>query len=278
MYYIQIEYLEEKDGSLQHAGASSGYTIQLGHECHGVYYLGTSESGVYSGLTTSNPAEVVFEMLFSLSLIREYGAISLCGRVYTMNLDSGGTIVSGKRTPIASKIQFDSPVVVETGTFADGRKAAMNILVSDKKPVPERPEIASGIELITTLLVDGKGYTTSTNSCSILKDTFVVNTAFGRTSSNGDPQYSTYEVRIQLGPTNTGGGALTSRRLVLDRRYVIDTSSFYGQEFDSDLVYTSQYIKDIEYRKGRVVRLVFPPDSPSVLGFDIEDTLTIVPE
>ncbi len=51
-----------------------------------------------------------------------------------------------------------------------------------------------------------------------------------------------------------------------------------GDEFSADVVYASKYTKDIEIVLGKMLKLVFPPDTPSVRGFDIEDTLIIVPQ
>ena len=62
------------------------------------------------------------------------------------------------------------------------------------------------------------------------------------------------------------------------RTYTIDTLHYAHAAFSADVVYTSHYTKDIEIVPGKMLKLIFPSDTPSVRGFDIEDTLIIVPQ
>jgi hypothetical protein len=65
--------------------------------------------------------------------------------------------------------------------------------------------------------------------------------------------------------------------LTFYRTYYIDIDHISMQEFSWEFMYSSLFSKQIELIPGEKLILVFPPDTPSVHGFDIEDTLILRP-
>ncbi|MGD8922828.1 MAG: hypothetical protein PVH24_06230, partial [Candidatus Zixiibacteriota bacterium] len=65
--------------------------------------------------------------------------------------------------------------------------------------------------------------------------------------------------------------------VTFERTYRIDTLYVPYSSFEADVVYRSRYQRDIAIERDKSVQFVFPPDTPSVRGFDILDTLIIAP-
>ena len=288
--YLRIEPRIGDRSPLADAGIMGGCYIEPGKACNGLFYMDDDGSGILVGSIINdlvpNPE---FELLYSITLTKEDGRDMLVGSAYAMQLSPEGEILGGRRTEIRQYVTLGEEIVLAqpVGRVANGETIFLQM--SADRPTPRRADKSAEhpITLISTQLEDGKEYSQATHWYNRLGSPRRFRSGFRSRTDNSVSDLLRYDVEVDVDYdshiTNLASLAVLTKEpikgeLSFKRTYAIDTLHHGSDEFLPDVVYTSKYTKDIAIVPGKMLKLVFPPDTPSVRGFDIEDTLIIVPQ
>ena len=288
LIYLQIEPMIGDTPPLSDAGIVGGCYIGPGKECKGLFYMNDDGSGVFVGTIINNLVpNPNFELLYSITLTREGGRDMLVGSAYAMQLSPEGEILGGRRTEIRQYFTYGEEIVLAqpVGRLGNGETIFLQMSAHIQEPRPVDKSAEHPITLISTQLVDGEQYSQVRNWYSSLRSTHAFRTGFRSEEKNGAYEVLKYEVKVEVDydrgferlPDADAGGQPDRGRLSFSRRYVIDTLNYPHASFSPDVTYVSEYKKDVDIIPGKMLKLIFPPDTPSVRGFNIEDTLIIVP-
>jgi hypothetical protein len=281
LIYLRIEPIIGDTPPLADAGIMAGCYIGPGKKCNGLFYMNDDGSGILVGSIINdlvpNPD---FELLYSITLTKENGRDMLIGSAYAMQLSPEGEILGGRRTQIRQYLTDGENIVLAqpVGRLANGDTIFLQMVADRKRPKGDDKLAEHPITLISTQLVDGVQYSQVRNWYNRLRSARAFRTGFRSKEKNGHYEFLKYEIEIDLSSIADLAQVPLSGQLSFERTYTIDTLHHEGDEFSADVVYASKYTKDIEIVLGKMLKLVFPPDTPSVRGFDIEDTLIIVPQ
>ncbi len=286
--YLQIDLMVGNRAVLADAGMMGGCYIRPGKDCKGLFYWSDDGSGVLVGsLINDLVPKPNFELLYSMTLTKEAGRDVLVGTAYAMQLSDEGEILGGRRTRIRQYLAPGEEIVLAqpVGRLGSGESIFLQISGERQKPEPADKSAEHPVTLISTQLQDGEECSQTRNWYSRPRDTYAFRTGFSLNEKNGAYEFLKYEVHVRLNYDDGSGwptgddaaGEPVKGRLSFDRKYIIDTLHYRHASFSPDVVYESGFKKDIEIVPGKMLKLIFPPDTPSVRGFDIEDTLIIVP-
>jgi hypothetical protein len=267
--------------------AASGCYLSPGQECRGVFSLDDNglRSRVGSITTDVRPAPGL-EIVYGITWQTESDRAQFVGTVYTMQIDSEGTILRGHKTEIRHNLPDNDEIVMAqpVGTTSDGKTIALQISANRKGEQHLSKTYGHLITLISTQLGAGEDEKSLVNWYNQPDGTYRFRSNFK--SEHGDTcnvlMYDV-EVKIDYGADLAHLSSLdastlpVSGRLHFNRKYMVHTQSCKGQSFSANASYVSGYEKEVTFRPGETLKLVFPPDSPSVRGFAIEDTLVIFP-
>ncbi len=274
--HMMIRLLKGSPLEYEHAGAASGCVIRPGHSCNGIFWIGETESGVSGGSMTSMISEPSAEFLYELSVKQLERDYLLSASIFNLHVDSEGKISGGRQFYSESPISLDSQLTVDIGEDLDGIRYLLGITLSDR-PIPMSEENewdGSNVTLLSRQLVDGKSWSVAKNSTNAIHQTTSFTATF---SSNPSAEgYMEMKYRFLLSfedlPERIDGPVRTTLNIV--RQYAVSSR---GASSSQQGAYSSTYSKQIELRPGKLTELVIPPDTPSVAGFDILDTLRILP-
>jgi hypothetical protein len=289
LIYFQIEPMVGDKPALSESGIVGGCYIGPGKTCDGLFYINDDGSGVLVGSIINDlVSEPEFELVYSITLTKEGGRDMLVGSAYAMELSPEGEILGGRRTEIRQYFTYGEEIVLAqpVGRLPGGENIFLQMSANTQKPKPVDKSGEHPITLISTQLVDNEQYSRATNSYHRPKSTYAFRAGFSSEEKNGACEMLRYDVEVRMdyregydSATASGrSGQPVRGRLSFNRTYAIDTLNYPHASFTPDVTYVSKYTKDVDIVPGKMLKLVFPPDTPSVRGFDIEDTLIIVPQ
>jgi hypothetical protein len=287
--YLQVDVMLGDYSTPAEAGMMSGSYIGLSKKYDGLFYMNDDGSGVYVGSIINDLVpDAGFELIYSITLNKENDQEVLVGTAYAMKLSSDGEILRGRKTPIRQALTYGKDIVLPVGELDNGETIYLKMLADREEPNRSDQHTDAPITLISTQLLKGKQWGQARNWCDQLVRGQTFRTGFSSKEKNGHYEFLKYEIEIEvdceidIGIDFSSDADLVKEplrgQLSFIRRYTIDTLHYARASFSPDVVYTSQYTKDIEIAPGKMLKLIFPPDTPSVRGFDIEDTLIIVPQ
>jgi archaellum component FlaF (FlaF/FlaG flagellin family) len=285
--YLRIDPVIGDSSPLSEAGIIGGCYIGYDKECSGLFYIDEDGSGIIMG-TIIYDAHPTFELLYSITLTNENGRDLLVGSAYAMEFSPEGEILSGRRTEIRQPINLGEEVVLAqpVGQLPNGKPVFLQMSTDIWSLKQGDKSVKHPITLISTQLADGELYSQVTNWYGSVQNEYAFRTKFRSKEKNGKYELLHYQVEIKVNYEE--GSDILSRtgavsqpvkaRLIFNRRYTIDTLNYPHASFTPDVTYVSEYRKDVDLIPGKMLKIIFPPDTPSVRGFDIEDTLIIVPQ
>jgi hypothetical protein len=280
LIYLRIEPIIGDTPPLADAGIISGCYIGPGKECNGLFYMNDDGSGIFVGTIINdlvpNPE---FELLYSIKLTVEGGRDMLVGSAYAIQLSPEGEILSGRRTEIRQYLAYGEENVIAqpVGRLSNGKTIFLQMLAERKRPKEDDKLAEHPVTLISTQLMNGEQSSQARNWYNSLGSVHSFRAGFKSKEENGSYELLRYDVEIDLSSTAERGREPLRGQLSFSRTYSIDTLYHPHSSFAADVVYSSKYSRDIDLVPGKMLKLIFPPDTPSVRGFNIEDTLIIVP-
>lgn len=285
--YVQVTPIVNGSQVIGGSSAASGCYLSPGQECRGVFSFEDDGFGAHVGsITTDVKPEPLFEIVYGITWQVESDRERFVGTVYNIRLDSTGAIIGGKKTEIRYDLPDNDKIVMAqpVGTTPDGKTIALQISADRKGEQHFTKTYGHLMTLISTQLGAGENGKSLVNWYNQPDGTYRFRSNFK--SEHGDTcdllQYDV-EVKIDYDAGLANMSSLESSTLPIsgllhfNRSYKVHTQSCEGHAFSANASYTSGYEKQVTFRPGETLKLVFPPDSPSVRGFAIEDTLVILP-
>jgi hypothetical protein len=274
-------------------GSGNGIcTLGPGTGCEGMAWTG-DESGFSLGTIQKSVAVegADFELIFSFSYAAENGRPYLDGVLYSLDVVSDRSVVTGRRRTLHEPIDFGEP---HTLTFTSERTGKSIELEYALEGGSMESQITFGRSTLALKSFDRSDRATSS--------TAEVHGLVGKSGDQDDPkntvsepQYFSfsfspdhsrsarrdtavnYDVTISFDPPLVRDQFPMRSRLKLDRMYWIDTLHVPGDNINPHWGTGFSYTKDVEIVPGKVLKLVFPPEPKLKLPFQIEDTVVITP-
>ena len=132
------------------------------------------------------------------------------------------------------------------------------------------------LKLITINYNESRVYNMVQNSRGLAPSSQPLATEFSIPVDSSVWQHMKYEADIRFVPSIDDIRSATTSTMTIIRRYAIDTLH-YGDSFVPDVHYESKYSKELSFFRGRAMKIVIPPDTPSIHGFNVQDTLIVLP-
>jgi len=274
---VRLMYLED---TLLIDGGMSGECFCTGSvPCTGVMYWTANEKSVQVGSIDLEASGVNRQIVFDLRLMdRSYGRF-IEGSVIVMNLtDQVGKnyydISDGRAIPVSSALPGDAPIFIPLGIGPEGRKGVLSVTAS-----PERTGLPTEcgpqrIGIISRRLNDPSSRDRHYADRPLAQTGNELGTWFSRTV-NGTTALLDYNVVVSFSEDIGSITEPTRCAVEFQRTYSIDSDCIDQADFSPDHRYNSAQSRSVVISPDAILKLVFRPDTPSVLGFDIEDTLII---
>ena len=261
---------------------------ERGH-CDALFYLSEFSSGVMTGTIVRQSSLQGVEILCSVRARLDDSLLSVVGSIYQVHVNANGEIGSGRKVSIDHTGKLSDTIIVHTGFLDDSLEVGIMVRVLAEK---QTLGLCSGctpsdvIRIHTHELLDT--YARRRGERSAKKASFDLSFRHDRDSLSSEQLMYRIEVELSENIGALSGPTLCS--FTFTRIYSIDTLRITpkydpeikkyrnkGDKFLEDIRYKSEYTKEITLVPGQVFKLVIPPDTPSVRGFQIVDTLVLMP-
>ncbi|MBN1211137.1 MAG: hypothetical protein JXA92_01040 [candidate division Zixibacteria bacterium] len=278
--YLQIRMLDENHENIFSDDVTGGCFVKPGESCEGIY-LSKSDGNTYTafGDINHNQHDVTFELIYSLTLFEEEDAFRVNASVYTINYEPGTSkIISGGKEAFNREIDLDRKYIFGKSRLPGGEEVFLELrAIGDRAPVSVFNGPACNLELKTTFLHEGRVYGSHISTQMFQNEPNVIPARFMLPrEDDSDPEHLRYTVKIGFSEELKNITRPMECEITFHRMYMIDTLG-NPEDNEFDIGYFSSFVKEIELRPGKELKLIFPPDTPSIRGFDIEDTLIIKP-
>jgi hypothetical protein len=277
LYYLQLEFLKGDSVNYQPAGVRAACYAGSGKACDGTFWMSATSVGS-TGAPSSDIQDSVTEIQYRFNVHRSEAGRFLTGYVTLIEIERAGEIVSGRRRLINRSIEIGAGNLVYAGANSQGDKFSINVRVQSDRPKELSEDVRTGpIVLYTRISRSGEQLGLIKNSSNRLEHSQTFRTA-QTTSVEGGQERMEYRVKVTLDDYPDSSRYPMQTTVRIERYYVIDTLYVPGREFVSDVAYSSRHSKQVTLEPGRSLEIVIPPDTPSVRGFDVVDSLVIRPK
>ena len=269
--YLELQILEGHDFTYETSGASGSCCISYDRACNGSYYVKGSESGINVGsIGFGGPKGADYELDYSFALTRGDGQDNLRGMLYVLHLSGGEAVTGGRKIWINGPVEYGKRDTIQVSDTI-----GVEVRVVRHAPGQFERKISGPLTLVSVQEYDGKVRSVASESSPLSQErSFQSNFSL----PSGDT-LRTLEYRTTISFSEPLDEAEYPLQCVVTfkRTYLIDATLFPGNKFEAKQAYVSNYSKSVTLQPGKISELIFPPDSPSVEGFDITDTLIISP-
>jgi len=274
--YLHLSLVAADGSPLAGQSVEGGRTLWSGDEMTGVVYFGRNGLGILVGSILMSVGDIDWEVNYALSFDVGKTDTILVGSLRSLQYSPDGDVVGGRKIGVKQSIHINQRILIPLGQEFEDEELALAITLMEKSPIvakPGRDGSVSPLFWSSTQLIGGKSGGRYGYEFGRLKDTNAIQADFSLNLPDGTYEYLRYEVEVILVPPIGAESIHEKTRLIYSRKYMIDTTCAESEAFSPDVTYNSSYEKDVVLDRGGVIQLVFPPDTPSVRGFDIEDTL-----
>jgi hypothetical protein len=258
--------------------ASLGFEIAPDRRYDGVYYVADSSCGITGGFSAAARGNLKFQLAFRLKVQVSDDGIWLSAATDALPFAHGREAGRGQRTSIEKQLLLDQKTSIGSYVLGDGREATVWVLASADCPPSIIDCAENAVTLVSTVSNRGKSFAKWSSAQKLLTESmqFFTNPEM-LVGVQTDSASLAYQVQVQI-PGGLGGMERpTPCQIVFQRVYRISRGESRNSDKQVIVSYASKNTKDIVLEPGKELRLVFPPDTPSVQGYDIEDTLIILP-
>jgi len=269
--YLEVSILEGHDFTYETSGASGSCCISYERACNGSYYVKGKESGINVGaIGFGGPKGADYELDYSLALTRGSDKDILVGALYSLQLSGGESVTGGRKIRVNSPVEYGQPDTIKVS-----ESIGVEIRVVRHAPGQFERKSSGPLTLVSVQEYDGRVRSVASNSAPLSKERSFQS---GFNLPSGDT-LKTLEYRTTISFSEPLEGAVYPLQCVVTfkRMYLIDAQLLPGKRYEAKQAYVSNYSKSLTLQPGKISELIFPPDSPSVEGFEITDTLIISP-
>lgn len=233
---------------------------------------GTIES--VGSLTSIDPNFDGLELLYEVRTGGGDDSLLVTGSIYALNMRDS-SVINGYRLNLNQDIARDKAVRLQLDEGIAPRP--YSLLISFPENIMSESHFEAPLRLSTTQLLNSRRWSHTSNTRDRIDSSYTFQAGFSTRPEGGRWQRVQYRATVELSPVPVAGVNNMTGKLQFTREYLIDTASYAGDEFTADLRYTSTFERDYAYSSEVVLQFVFPPDTPSVHGFNMLDSLFISP-
>ncbi len=275
--YLQIAVSGLNDAGNPVCPVSLVYDISREQLLGGAYYIADSSCGITADVAEFRGSGLKFEMTFNMKIQVNDQGTRLSGTAYALDYSDSRQMGGGERTSVEKGLIQGKKTLVCSFGLQDGRDAQLFATLLDDCPPGNADCEENAITLITSVSGEGKTFANETQSRKLLAESMAFRTEVETEGKDGKHFELQYATNVQIADGLRALREPTRCKVLFQRNYHIITAQAGATKGQSAVSYSSQNVQEVLLEPGKELRLVFPPDSPSVEGFDIEDTLVIVP-
>ncbi len=274
--YLQIHVYSEDAGGTKLDDMSLLFDLSSDPRCDGIYYIADGTSGITSDVTRFRQSGLQFELVFNLMVSESRISAATHALRYRAPAKAG----AAERTITEREFTLDESVLLCSYRLDDARTVFIEATALSDGSASVSGFSRNAVTLTSTLLRDGKHLARERSVKTLLADQYDFDVRFPLPVD--DPsgvREVMYRVQIRMPGAAGATQAETECEVTLMRQYML-TAARGGRKptSQSTMQYSSRNTQTVTLTPGKELRLVFPPDVPAIEGFEIEDTLTIVPE
>lgn len=275
--YIYVQF-HEGDNTHLSGSVAGGCSVLPGDACNGLFYRNADGSGIYMGSIINEQQQADFELLFSAQIEPTDQSQDLLVSTYLMSIDGKGTIVEGQKKTFREPVRFGNQIEIPIGGLFAEDPISLSIKVGTRSDPPwgGRSGDLYQVQLISTNIGPAESSSRRTTHRRQLGPRLDFSSEFRDVDTDqADRKSLRYNVQAYLEGWQEGAPP-SEYTLHYKRSYMVDSSHAQGnQSYQINAKFQSVYTRAVQLSYEKVIKLVFPPDEPSVHGFDIEDTLII---
>lgn len=273
--YLHVNVSGTNDADNPVCPGSLWFDLEQEQQYGGVYYIAANSCGITAEASRYQSEGLQFELVFNLLLKTNESGTWLAGATRALNYADAKQSGRVERTSIEKELTPGEEELVCTYTLSDGRQVNLHVSTATELPAECADCGESAVVLKSTYLREGRLVATELSGRKFLTEAMEFQANFDEDRVEvGAPQVR-YNVMVQIPGALKSLKEATPCQVVFERAYQIRTKK--AGKSDVSVSYTSKNVKDVVLEPGKELRLVFPPDEPSVEGFGIEDTLIILP-
>ncbi|MGB5105769.1 MAG: hypothetical protein WBP29_12245 [Candidatus Zixiibacteriota bacterium] len=278
--YLEVSFSRRTENQKPVIDARLAYDVTDFGERTGVFYISNTSSGVKSGLSPADEELPDFELLFALRLtLDKTENVWAKGLAISANYADGTRIESGSRIVINQRLTVDESSPVGSAKTTTGQEIFMYVTALAEAPRMSESEPDFAIKLVSTQRLNGREYSKAVNTKSSFGLETRFNAEFSLPSENKlEPLQTRYAVVIKKIPP-VGVENPEPNKFMISFSRVFQVYSVSGKTVIP--VATKGFGRGsqvLTLEPGKEIRLVFPSEEPAFRGFDIEDTLIILPK
>lgn len=254
------------------------YDLAQQQRLSGAYYIADTSCGITADIGMFGSDGLKFEMAFHLELRIDGQGTWLSGSVYALDYHMGGQGRPGERTSVQKKLFQDKKTLIGSCGLQDGRDVQLFATLTDHCP-PNSPDCGeNAVTLITSVTNQGRRFAHRIQARKLIAENMEFKTTVSPAEGDDGASELRYLTAVRVEGGTAGISVPVRRKIHFQRRYQIISRQAGDVSSSSTAVsYSSENAQEVVLEPGKELRLVFPPDKPSVEGFDIEDTLIILP-
>jgi hypothetical protein len=276
-HYLQISVSGLNDSREPVCPVSLVYDISQEQILNGAYYIADSSCGITTDAAAFQPSGLEFEIAYNMKIQVDDQGTWLSGSAYALNYFGGKKRGFSERTSVEKALVKEKKTLVGSFGLQDGRDVQLFVTLFDNCPHNNTDCGKNAVTLITSVSSHGKSFAHKTQVRKLLAETMDFQSVIKPDGLEGKESTLRYATRVKIPDCIEALKKPTQCQVVFQRSYQITSSQTNGTNSQTAVSYSSQNTQGVVLEPGKELRLVFPPDKPSVEGFDIEDTLVIIP-
>ncbi len=274
--YLQVHvYSEDSSGKVLDE-MSLVYDLSSDPRCDGVYYIADGTSGITSDVTRFRQSGLNFELVFNLRV----SEARISAATHALRYRAPSKPGVAERTTTEREFVPGESVLLCSYRLDDARTVYLEATALSDGSASISGFGPNAVTLTSTLLRDGQQVARERRVKTLLADQYDFDVRFSLPED--DPsgvEEVMYRVQIRMPGATGAAQEETQCEVTLMRHYMLSAARGAQKPVSqSTMQYSSRNTQQVTLRPGKELRLVFPPDIPAIEGFEIEDTLTIIPE
>lgn len=273
-----LHLMVEGDGSPEICHGSLWFDVTQEKQYGGVYYIASKACGITSEASRYQSDDLKFELVFNLVFNSAGEQSWIGGATRALSYTDKDHPGRAERTSTEKAIEIGKKLLLASHSLADDRTVNLYAEIADELPADCADCGQSAVVLSSTFSRNGTKFSSNRSGRKFLAEGMEFQSSIDAgIAGPGSPRMQ-YSVLVHMPGAMRALKERTTCQITLQRLYHIQSSGKGANDKDFSVSYNSKNTKEVILEPGKELRLVFPPDSPAVEGFDIEDTLIIVPK
>lgn len=276
--YLHVTVSGENDESKPVCSASLGFDLLDERQQGGVYYIAGNSCGITSEASRYQLDGLEFELVFNFQILGSGDYYLLAGATRALNYRGGSGPGRAERSSIEKQIPIGVKVPISSFSLPDGRQVTISVKLAETLPTDCPDCKQSAVSLRSVFSRNGNVFSSARVGKKFLAEAMEFHSSFEADAAGaGSPQFL-YQVLVQIPNALDALTQPTETQVTLQRIYQFSSSHRSDPKNQTEGRFSSRITRAITLEPGKELRLVIPPDTPSLGGFEILDTLIILPK